>query len=129
MINWVTVVLLKLIRLFTPYSKMVAVESPYAGDVEYNKAYARLAMRDCLERGEIPYASHLLYTQDNVLDDTIPQERLKGIESGFAWAAIAPKRVYYEDLGRSGGMVMSLEEARKYKQKIEIRYIYKDEHN
>lgn len=39
----------------------VIVESPYAGDVERNTAYARAAVRDCLMRGEAPFASHLLY--------------------------------------------------------------------
>lgn len=46
--------------------KLVIVESPYAGDVKTNVAYARAAIRDCLMRGEAPYASHLLYTQEGV---------------------------------------------------------------
>ncbi len=45
------------------------IESPFAGDVERNVRYARAAMRDCLMRRETPYASHLLYTQEGVLDD------------------------------------------------------------
>ena len=39
--------------------KLVVVESPYAGDVETNVRYARAAIRDCLMRGEAPFASHL----------------------------------------------------------------------
>ena len=38
------------------------LESPYAGRVEENVAYARAAVRDSLLRGEAPIASHLLYT-------------------------------------------------------------------
>ena len=53
----------------------VIIESPYAGDVERNVRYARAAMADCLKRGEAPFASHLLYTQEGVLDDDIPGER------------------------------------------------------
>ena len=53
----------------------VIVESPYAGDVERNERYARACIRDCLLRGEAPFASHLLYTQAGVLDDTIKEER------------------------------------------------------
>ena len=49
--------------------RKVILESPYAGDVETNLRNARAAMRDCLLRGEAPYASHLLYTQPGVLDD------------------------------------------------------------
>ncbi len=41
--------------------RRVVIESPYAGDVERNLRYLRLAMADCLERGEAPYASHALY--------------------------------------------------------------------
>ena len=50
----------------------VIVESPYAGDIEKNMRYLRACIRDCLLRGETPYASHALYTQDGVLRDDIP---------------------------------------------------------
>ena len=36
--------------------RLVLVESPYAGDVDRNKAYARAAMHDCIRRGEAPFA-------------------------------------------------------------------------
>ncbi len=47
--------------------KLVILESPYAGHVDANVAYARMAMHDSLLRGEAPIASHLLYTQPDVL--------------------------------------------------------------
>jgi hypothetical protein len=50
--------------------KKVIIESPFAGDVKKNIEYARKCMRDSLLRGEAPLASHLLYTQDGILDDT-----------------------------------------------------------
>lgn len=80
----------------------IILESPYAGDVELHVAYARACMLDCLERGEAPFASHLLYTQ--VLDDTNAFERAAGIGAGFAWRALATKTVVYVDLGTSPGM-------------------------
>ena len=52
--------------------KLVYLESPYAGDVEKNIKYARLCMKDSLDRGEYPFASHLLYTQENILNDNDP---------------------------------------------------------
>ena len=55
--------------------KLVYLESPYAGDVEKNIKYARLCMKDSLDRGEYPFASHLLYTQENILNDNDPVER------------------------------------------------------
>ena len=84
--------------------KRVIIESPYAGDVERNLRYARAAMKDCLLRGEAPYASHLLYTQEGVLDDTKPEERKLGMEAGFAWGAVADCIVVYTDLEITDGM-------------------------
>ena len=84
--------------------RLVILESPYAGDVVRNVAYARKALRDCLLRGEAPYASHLLYTQMGVFDDDDPAERQRGIDAGIAWADVAEAVVVYTDLGISQGM-------------------------
>lgn len=46
--------------------RLVIIESPFAGDVVRNLRYLRACMRDCLRRGEAPYASHALYTQPGV---------------------------------------------------------------
>lgn len=89
--------------------QLVILESPYAGEVEQNVAYARRAMHDCLQRGEAPIASHLLYTQPGVLDDEVPAERALGIEAGLAWRAVAHKAVFYVDRGWSGGMMAARE--------------------
>lgn len=83
---------------------MVIVESPFAGDVERNLAYARAAVADCVKKGETPFASHLLYTQPGVLDDTNPEERALGIEMGFQLWQHADRIVFYVDLGWSRGM-------------------------
>lgn len=48
------------------FRRLVVVESPYAGDVERNVAYAKRCVLDCLKRGEAPYASHLFFTQSGV---------------------------------------------------------------
>lgn len=84
--------------------KLVIIESPYAGDIEANRAYARRAMRDSVMRGEAPLASHLLYTQPGVLDDGIEAERDLGIEAGLAWGRHAELTAVYADLGISNGM-------------------------
>lgn len=86
----------------------VIVESPYAGDVKRNVLYARAAIRDCLLRGEVPFASHLLYTQDGVLDDNVGNERALGIEAGLEVGKRADKTVVYTDLGFSSGMKMGI---------------------
>lgn len=87
--------------------KLVIIESPYRGRVEYNKAYAHACLLDSLERGEAPLASHLLYTQ--VLDDNDYEDRLTGMKAGWAWAAKADMIAVYQDLGISAGMLDCLE--------------------
>jgi len=82
--------------------KLVIIESPLSGDFSRNIRYARLCCLDSLRRGEAPYASHLLYTQ--MLDDTDPGDRRLGMEAGFAWGEVGELRVFYTDLGMSGGM-------------------------
>lgn len=85
--------------------RLVIIESPYAGDIEANVAYARAAMRDSLNRGEAPIASHLLYTQPGILRDEIPEERQLGIDAGLAWRRVAEMAAFYVDREWSGGMI------------------------
>lgn len=99
----------------------VIIESPFAGDVETNLQYLRACMRDCLLRGEAPYASHGLYTQEGVLDDNIPAERDHGIHAGFAWRSVADKTVVYTDLGTSNGMKYGIKHAEECGIPIEYR--------
>lgn len=101
--------------------RRVIVESPYAGDIEANVAYAREALRDCLKRGEAPIASHLLYTQPGVLDDGVPFERQKGIDAGLAWGVVAEATVVYTDRGISVGMAYGIEAAKSAGRPIEYR--------
>ena len=101
--------------------KRVILESPYAGDVDKNVAYARAALRDSLLRGEAPVASHLLYTQPGVLDDGDPDERARGIEAGLAWGPVAEATVVYADLGISEGMQRGIERAREQGRTVHVR--------
>lgn len=103
--------------------RRVIVESPYAGDIETNVAYARAALRDCLSRGEAPIASHLLYTQPGVLNDDVPEERVWGIQAGFAWSVAAEATVVYDDLGTSRGMTYGIERAQREGRPIEYRQL------
>lgn len=107
--------------------RLVVVESPYAGDVEGNVAYARRAMADCLKRGEAPLASHLLYTQPGILDDNKPAERELGINAGLAWARHAERAVFYLDRGWSNGMLAARAYFAEIGTLIEYRYLDKDE--
>jgi hypothetical protein len=88
-----------------------------------NVTYARLALHDCIRRGEAPYASHLLYTQPWVLDDDVPEERELGIKAGLLWGLKADRSVFYTDLGVSTGMVHGAEAARKAGRPAENRIL------
>jgi len=101
--------------------KRVILESPYAGDVDKHLRYARMCLRDSLLKGESPIASHLLYTQDGVLDDDIPEERTLGIEAGLAWGVEVEATVVYTDYGISHGMFYGIEHAKKEKRPIIYR--------
>ena len=101
--------------------KRVIVESPYAGDIKLNEKYARAALRDCLLRGEAPYASHLLYTQPGVLSDSDSDERQHGIDAGLAWGKVADAVVVYTDLGISKGMKYGIEVHAKAGRTIKYR--------
>jgi hypothetical protein len=103
--------------------KRVILESPFAGDIERNIDYARKCMHDCLMRGEAPYASHLLYTQPKVLDDTNPKERQLGMIGGFAWIPISDYTVVYADYGISGGMWAGIYRAIEAGKQIRIRFL------
>ena len=105
--------------------KRVILESPYSPangfTVEQNIAYAKLCMRDCLQREEAPLASHLLWTQPGLLDDTKPEERVLGMQAGFEWTPLAQLIAVYTDLGISSGMRLGIERANLFKIPIEYR--------
>lgn len=101
--------------------RLVIIESPYAGDIEANVAYARAAMWDCLERNEAPWASHLLYTQVGVLDDSDLEQRTRGIEAGLAWGKKADATVVYTDRGISKGMRLGIQRAHDEGRPVEYR--------
>lgn len=104
--------------------RRVIIESPHRPIGEHTAAdtlrYLDAAIRDCLRRGETPYASHLMLT--GALDDTDEAERAQGIEAGFAWRAAADATVVYTDLGISEGMRRGIQHAgREADRRIEMR--------
>lgn len=86
----------------------VIIESPLAGKsstaLGLNQLYGRAALRDSLLRGEAPMASHMLYAQTFVLDDTNAAERELGMLAGFSWLPLADRVAVYIDRGISSGM-------------------------
>lgn len=104
--------------------RRVILESPYAGNIELNLRYLRACLRDCLVlHGETPFASHGLYTQPGVLDDSDPPQRLLGISAGFGWRGAAEATVVYQDLGITPGMAAGIDHAHSIGQIVEYRWL------
>lgn len=103
--------------------RRVIMESPFAGALSRNLTYARRALRDCILRGEAPFASHLLYTQKDVLDDTVHEERELGIAVGFEWKVVSDATVVYVDYGISQGMQRGVQYAQNMNHEVEYRTI------
>jgi hypothetical protein len=101
--------------------RRVILESPYAGEIDRNLAYARRAMHDSLRRGEAPMLSHLLYTQ--VLEDNDHEQRALGIDAGLAWGDVSQATVCYVDHGISRGMLFGLQHAIRAGRVVELRLI------
>lgn len=110
--------------------KLVMIESPFANPsltehVE-NILYARKAMHDALKRGEAPLASHLLYPQEGILDESKADERQWGINAGYAWGDVAEAIIFYTDRGWSRGMIAAYNYYSTYphRREIELRSLH-----
>lgn len=104
---------------------LVIIESPYKGkDINSNIAYARAAVKDSINRDELPFASHLIYTQVGILDDNIIEERNKGINLNLEMIRRADLIAAYVDHGLSHGMIAALHYAQAQNVKIEFRKLY-----
>jgi hypothetical protein len=102
----------------------VVLESPYKGNIEENTEYARRCVKQCLQKGESVFASHLLYTQAHILNDSVEDERTTGIQLGQKWIEVADKLVVFTDFGISSGMQASIEYASNIGKPIEYRSLF-----
>ena len=118
------------INYFTENMPLVLMESPYgANDPETlaaNVAYAKAAFRAMINRGEIPFASHLKYTRKSLLDDDDPAQRTLGIAAGLAEGMLTKKTAVYVDRGFSGGMLMGIKASLKAGRPVELRTLNTD---
>jgi hypothetical protein len=76
----------------------------------YSASMPTACIRDSIDRGESPYASHRIIP--GALDDSVPEERDKGIRAGYAWWKHAAAIVFYVDHGMSEGMHKALQRAK-----------------
>lgn len=107
--------------------KPVIVESPYGNDdpieVMRNEIYCRAAIRDCLQRGEAPFASHGLYPLPGILKDSVREDQQRGMRAGFAIGELFPTRLFYMDRGLSSGMWEGVIKAKELNQCVSFKRI------
>lgn len=104
---------------------IVIIESPYRGRTEADRlrhvAYAVAAVRDSIDRGELPIATHLYIASTNVLDDAHEGERAKGIGLGHFYRRHAKLTALYLDLGKTPGMDEAIQDAAEAGCPVETR--------
>ena len=106
------------LRTFRP---LVYICSPYAGDVETNVQKARRYCRFAVDKGYIPIAPHLLFTQ--FLNDDSPKERQLGIFFGNAvMSKCSEVWVFGEHI--SNGMEAEIKRAKR--KNYRLRYFNED---
>jgi hypothetical protein len=88
-------------------------------------AYAIRCVRDSLDRGESPYASHVFFDGAGVLDDADVQQRALGMNRGAEWAKLATLHAFYLDHGWSRGMQEAHERCMRRGWDVELRYLDK----
>lgn len=99
---------------------MIYVCSPYKGDVDKNRAYAKQCCRQVMkEAKQIPIAPHLYFTQ--FLDDDNPIERKMGLDCGIRLLDMCKELWVFGDKVSSG---MHAEILHAKKKGIPIKYIH-----
>jgi hypothetical protein len=111
-------------KIPTDRPALVMICSPYSGDIIRNVSYAKMAVRDSLKRGEVPFAPHLHYPQPGILNDDDPDERELGMMAGMLWMYRADGLVVYRDHGITKGMQEEIDEALRIHHPIEYRVLH-----
>lgn len=108
--------------------KPLILESPYRGDdykeIEENLRFGRLCTNDSLIiRDESPFPSHLLYTQEGILDDKDLVQRKKGFRALSAWRKVSAGVIVYINRRISEGMQIGIKESIFLGHKVVYRWL------
>ena len=102
---------------------IVVIESPFNGTPEErarNLRYLAWCLKDSLDRGEAPFASHGLYPTAYPED---PEHRAAGIAAGLAVRNLIGFSVFYANLGFSDGMKHAFKSALSTERTIKVRLL------
>ena len=108
-------------RSLRAFRSIVYICSPYAGDVDANVENARRYCRFAVDKGYIPIAPHLLFTQ--FLNDDNPKERQLGIFFGNAVMSKCSEVWVFGDRISDG---MEAEIKRAKRKNYRLRYFNED---
>ena len=86
-----------------------------------NRKYAIKCMLDSIDKGEAPFAAHLLYPQ--ILTEETVDDQNVGIKLGLQWGEKAAKTIVYQDLGITSEMNYGIRNAFRHGRPIEYRNI------
>ena len=98
--------------------EIVYVCSPLRGDVEKNIINAKSYCRFVYEKGHIPYAPHVFFTQ--FMDDENKNERSDALAMGLQMLRCATELWVFADNGISCGMAQEIERAGR--EDMPVRY-------
>lgn len=108
------------------HGELTLIESPFKPrgqlpsdrdvDRTFNDSYTRALCRTAAFLGHKPFASHIFCTQ--FLDDTIEEERARGIAIGLAWGQFAKQTMVGIDRGLTDGMRLGITNAREARREI-----------
>ena len=94
--------------------------SPYRGNVQRNKVYARRLVRWAIVDGYAPICPHLYLTE--VLNDNEPEERVAGLNIGLELLSVCDVVIVGSRYGISEGMAAEIEQA----ERLGLALVYKD---
>ncbi len=98
--------------------KRALIVSPFSERKEADIAYAREAMRWCLDTGMAPFVGQLLYGE--ILDDRVPSDRTLRLNADQEYIKDADVVVAFVDRGVSTEMEADVEIAMSHSSRIEI---------
>jgi hypothetical protein len=114
----------KRVIIESPFGKTPTGERVTNSEMSRNMRYLKRCIKDSLERGEAPFASHGFYPL--VLNDAEPEQRTLGIHAGFAWLQAGELVAVYSDHGRTAGMAAGMRAAEELGIVVELRHIGKE---
>jgi len=106
--------------------KLIYVASPLSGNVELNQHRARVYCRYVKDKGFIPYAPHLLFTQ--FMNDEVEQDRKQAMIMNAEMLSRCDELWVFNDFGISSGMRVEISLAGELNKQVIYTSLYDTEY-